>query len=329
MKVCIYGAGAVGGHLAAKLARGGLDVSVVARGAHLEAMRRDGLTLRLPDETYTVAVRASDDPADLGPQDVVITAMKAHSLPAAAPGLARLLGPDTPVVYVVNGVPWWYFHQAGGPFEGRRIDRLDPGGLLADGVGLQRAMGAVVRSPNEVVAPGVVQARSLRNSLVLGELSGRITPRLTALCEALGPPYGEVTPTPDIRAAVWDKLLLNVVTSPMACLALATSRDIAEDPDLVQLYRQLAGECVAVAARLGVVLQPDIEALLAQGKAYAHKPSMLQDLLAGRPMEMDAQLLAVQDIARLVDVRTPMMDALFALLKVRARWPGGLALPRS
>lgn len=318
MKVCIYGAGAVGGHLAAKLAHGGLDVSVVARGAHLDAIQRDGLTLKTGDQSLNVRVRASSDPSELGVQDLVITAMKAHSLPAAAAGLKSLLGPDTPVVYAVNGVPWWYFHGAGGEFDGRPIERLDPGQILAKEIGLHRAIGAVIRSPNEVVRPGVIESRSTRNSLVLGELDGKITRRLQACCDTLGPLFGEIAPTEDIRFAVWDKLLLNVVTSPIACLALATSKDIAGDPDLVLLYRGLAQECIAIAARLGISLQPDIDRLLRQGGEYAHKPSMLQDLLAHRPLEIDAQLLAVQDIARLVAVGTPLMDALFALLRVRS-----------
>lgn len=319
MKVCVFGAGAVGGHIAAKLARGGLDVSVVARGPHLRAIQENGLTFKGAHETFTARVHASDDPADLGPQDLVITAMKAHSLPPAVPALKQLLGPDTPVVYVVNGIPWWYFYGASGPFSGTRLDRLDPGGALAEQIGVHRTIGAVVRSPNEVVAPGIVQCRSEKNSLVLGELNGELTPRLTRWCGILDPLFGSVTPTTDIRATVWDKLLINVVTSPMACLALASSKDIADDPDLVVLYRRLAKECIAVAAGLGIALEPDIEALLRQGRAYAHKPSMLQDLLAGRPLEIDAQLLAVQDIARMLGTEIPLMDTLFALLKVRAR----------
>ncbi|ARP94021.1 ketopantoate reductase family protein [Bordetella genomosp. 13] len=319
MKICVFGAGAVGGHLAAKLARAGLDVSIVARGPHLHAIQRNGLTLKSADETFTVRLRATDDPAQLGAQDLVITAMKAHSLPAAVDGLQHLLGPATPVVYAVNGVPWWYFHGMGGALDGRRIERLDPGGALVGKVGLRRVIGAVIRSPNEVVAPGVIESRSANNSLILGELDGSITERLQACCDTLGAHYGAVTPTSDIRQAVWDKLLLNVVTSPIACLALATSKDISDDPGLVALYRRLADECIAIAARLGIVLAPDIDALLRQGRAFAHRPSMLQDLLAGRPLEIDAQLLAVQDIARLVEVDTPMMDAMFALLRARTR----------
>ncbi|HEY9248660.1 MAG TPA: 2-dehydropantoate 2-reductase [Rariglobus sp.] len=322
MKICVFGAGAVGGHLAAKLARGGLDVSIVARGPHLQAVQRDGLTLKTAQGPFTVRVRASDKPAELGPQDVVITAMKAHSLPLAAGGLQSLLGPDTPVIYVVNGVPWWYFHGDRGPLGGQQIERLDPGGALANEIGVARAIGAVIRSPNEVVQPGVIESRSEANSLVLGELDGTLTPRLKQLCEVLGAHYGAVTPTTDIRTAVWEKLVLNVVTSPMACLALASSRDIANDPELVKLYRKLVQECVAVAARLNVSIKPDVEKLLTEGRAHAHRPSMLQDLLAGRPLELDAQLLAVQDIARLLGADVPNMDALFALLNVRARWSG-------
>ncbi|CAM3663703.1 2-dehydropantoate 2-reductase [Bordetella sputigena] len=322
MKVCIFGAGAVGGHLAAKLARGGLDVSVVARGPHLRAIQDDGLTLTSPKETFNVRVRATDNPAELGVQDLVITALKAHSLPAAADGIGQLLDADTPVVFAANGVPWWYFYGAGGEFDGRPLPRLDPDGVLARRIGLHRVIGAVIRSPNEVVRPGVIEARAENNALVLGELDGAITERLTRYCETLSAHFGAVTPTSDIRTAVWDKLLVNVVTSPMACLALATSKDIADDPDLVALYRKLAQECIAIAARLGITLKPDIETLLRRGREFAHKPSMLQDLLAGRPLEIDAQLLAVQDIARLVGVDTPLMDALFALLKVRARQHG-------
>ncbi|MPS26027.1 MAG: 2-dehydropantoate 2-reductase [Alcaligenaceae bacterium] len=315
-KVCIFGAGAVGGHMAAHLARAGVDVSVVARGDHLAAIRRDGLRFIGLDGEFTVRVAASDHPADLGPQDLVISTLKAHGLPPAASSMRALLGAGTPVVFAVNGIPWWYLATLNG---GSPASRLDPEGTLAREVGLARALGCVIRSPNEVVAPGVVRSNSRTSSFLVGEPDGALSPRLEQAVALLRRGLPGAAPTRDIGREVWGKLLLNVPSSLLSSLTHSPSSALFADAATRELYARLARETCAVAARHGAAMAFDLDGQMAATGSNLHPPSMLQDLLAGRPLELDAQLFAVQDLARSAGVDTPMLDVMLALLAHRAR----------
>lgn len=323
MKICVYGAGAIGGHLAARLARSGVEVSVVARGAHLAAIRQGGLRFKGPAGEFTVRIAASDKPADLGPQDVVIAAVKAHGLPAIADTIQPLLKADTPVVYAINGIPWWYFRHHEGPARDRRIDRLDPGGALWDRVGVDRTIGCVVLSANTVAEPGLIRNLTALNRYAIGETDGVLSPRLKAIADVLTAAGLEAPASTDIRHEVWLKLVGNFAGSPLSGLTGSTAEQFATSPDLVPIFRQLFAECLAVATAYGVKLDLDVEERLAQtAQAGPHRASMLQDLEAGRSMEIDAQLVAVQDFARAASVPTPAADIVIGLLKQRAKLLG-------
>lgn len=319
MRICIFGAGAVGGHMAAHLARAGAEVSLVARGAHLQAVRERGLRLLGEGGTeFTVRLPASDDARTLGVQDLVISTVKAHGLPAAVDALKPLLGPDTPVAFAVNGIPWWYFHGTGVADAAQRLPRLDPQGRLWREIGPERTLGCVIVSPNEVVEPGVVRARAASNSFMFGEPAGGITPRLARVVEALraGLPGGAASA--DLRREIWTKVFANLASSPIACLTDAPAAEFLRSPAVRAQFEALIAEARAVAAAHGVALAPDAAAIAARLSSTAHPPSMLQDLRAGRPIEIDAQLRAVQDLGRAAGVATPLLDALVALLEVRA-----------
>lgn len=322
-KICIFGAGAVGGHMAAWLARAGLDVSVVARGPHLAAMRSRGLRFVSDTEDFTVHVRASDDARELGPQDLVISAVKAHALPGVVDAMAPLLGPDTPVVFAINGVPWWYFHglpeQPGQPPASQRLARLDPGGRLWNQLGVQRAIGCVVTSPNEVPNPGTVRNNATVNTFVFGEPDNTLSPRLQAILATLQRGLPGASATSAIRDVVWSKILLNLTSSTLAALTMRPPIEMSHDEPVLAVYRQLLDEGVAVAAGCGITVAADADARIARMRTVRHPPSMLQDLLAGRPLEIDALLLAVQDLARQGNVPTPVLDILLALLRQRVQ----------
>ncbi len=322
MKVCVFGAGAVGGHVAARLARGGADVSVVARGANLAAMRERGLEVRTPTERFHATVRASEHPAELGPQDAVIVTLKAPALPAMAASIGPLLGPDTPVVFAMNGIPWWYFYKEGGPHDGYRLDRIDPGAAVWQAVGPQRAIGGVVYSACTVIEPGVIQVANANNRLPIGEPDGAVTPRAQAIAAALRAGGMGSEALPDIRSELWAKLLLNLGTNPMAVLAQAPGSALYREEACADGLRHVVAEAAAIARAMGCTVQPDPEAQIASGRKLDHTPSIVQDLLLGRPMEVEAIFAAPLDLARLTGVPTPTLDLLVGLAKVRARTAG-------
>lgn len=313
MKICIFGAGAIGGHLAAKLARAGADVSIIARGPFVEAVRRQGLRLISPTGDFTVAVKAAVDPAELPPQDLVISTAKAHSLPPAVDVLHTLARGDTPIVYVLNGIPWWYFYRNTIGKPERTIDRLDPHGELWNGVGVERAIGGVAYSSNEVIEPGTVRNTS-NNRFVFGEPGGDRSPRLEAILAAVSSADIGGEATDDIRTEVWRKLLGNMATSPLGCITRMTTNEIVENDGLRSLFGDLIAEGIAVAAAYGVRLQANLADRYERMKQVRHRTSMLQDLEAGRKLEVDAQLLTVQDFARAAGVPTPTLDILVKLL---------------
>jgi len=314
LRICIYGLGAVGGHLGARLAAAGHDVSAVARGPALEALRRGPLTLRAGEETVRGGVTASDRPADLGPQDAVISTLKANALPGLAAGIAPLLGPRTLVVFAQNGIPWWYGQGVGAERPAPPVlPRLDPGGALARAVAPGRVVGGVIHSSNEMVAPGVVVNDSPgRNSLLLGAPDDRADPRLSALREALAAAGVASPPVADIRQAIWRKLLVNMTVSILCLLTGRRATVVREDERIGALFLALAAEAKAIPAAHGVdVADFDPQAFRAQ--APDHLPSVRQDYERGRPLELDALLLAPLAFARGASLATPALDAIAAL----------------
>ncbi len=328
MRITVFGAGAIGGYLAARLAAANTsDLTVVARGAHLAALRREGLRLVDAAGARTFAVAATDDPAMLGPQDVVILTMKAHAVAAALPAIAPLLGPDTAVATMQNGIPWWYFHRAGGPHAGRRIEAVDPGGAIGAALGPERAIGAVVYVAAEVTAPGVVE-HAFGNRMVLGEPSGAATPRLAALASALGAAGIEAPVDPDIRTAIWVKLWGNLAFNPVSALTGATLAEIAGDPATRSTVRAMMMEAQRVAEALGIVFPIDVETRIERAAAVGgHRTSMLQDLERGRAMEIDPIVTAVQELGRLAGRPTPTIDLVLGLVRRLARSRGSYAGP--
>ena len=322
MKVCVFGAGAIGGHLAARLSRGGAEVSVVARGAQLAAIQAGGIRIQAPDIDFTVKVAATDDPASLGPQDAVLVCVKAPSLGSVAATIAPLLGPDTPVVFVINGIPWWYFDQHGGRLDGTRLDALDPGDAVRNAIGPRRTVAGVVYSGCTVIEPGVVKVEHTRNRLVLGELDGSTSARTDAIAAPLTAGGFSMEITPDIRSAVWSKLLLNMAGGPIAVLTGSPGRLNLQEPAIERAIRAIYNEGEAIARALGCTPRVDAETSIANSRKNDHKPSILQDLELGRPMEVATIFDAPLHLARLVGVETPVLDFVVALVRVRARAAG-------
>jgi len=323
MRICVYGAGAIGGYMGAKLAAAGTaEVSLVARGPHLAAMREKGLTLIEDGEETTVAVDAAQDPAELGVQDYVVVTLKAHSVPGVVDAMQPLLGPETTVVMGVNGVPWWYFHGLGGPNEGRRMEAVDPGGRIWDGIGPERVLGSVVYPAAEVPEPGVI--RHLEgNRFTLGEPSGEKTERAEALSKALGAAGLKAPVRPKIRDEIWVKLWGNLSFNPISALTGATLDVLCTEPGTRAVARAMMVEAQAIAEDLGVKFPIDVDRRIDGGAAVgAHKTSMLQDLERGRPMEIDALVTAVQELGRVTGHPTPTIDTVLALVRQRARLAG-------
>ncbi len=318
MRICVYGAGAIGGYLAVQLALKDHDVSVIARGPHLEAIRANGLTLRIDDEERTARVGATDDPADVGPQDYVIVTLKAHSVPAVVDDMQALLGPDTAVVTAMNGVPWWYFHELDCPWRGRVLETVDPGGRQWRRIGPERAIGCVVYPATEVEAPGVIRHIS-GNRFTLGEPSGEKTERVMALSKALIE-AGFKSPVRNIRDEIWVKLWGNLCFNPISALTRATLDVIATDPETRDVSRRMMLEGKSIGEKLGVRFGVDVEKRIDGAAAVgAHKTSMLQDLERGRPMEIEALVGAVQELGRITDTSTPTIDTVLALVRLLSR----------
>ena len=323
MKFCIYGAGAIGGYLAVELALSGQEVCVVARGAHLDAIRERGLRLQIHGTERVAKVAADSDPAAFGRQDVVICALKAHQAFESAPAFAPLLGPDTCVVTAMNGIPWWYFYKTGGPFEGRHLKSVDPGGRQWMSIGPQRAIGCVVEPACEVIAPGII-AHHQFNRFIIGEPDGSRSGRVQELSKALTAATFDAPVRDNIRWNIWLKLWGNVCFNPVSALTGATLGTMIGDPELRALCKTMMQETQAVNEALDVRIPAEMMDRRLAGAASAtdHKMSMLQDLERGRSLEIDALVGVVQELGRLTSVRTPVVDAVLALIKERARASG-------
>ena len=323
MRICIFGAGSVGGYLAGFLAQGGATVSVVARGAHLVAIRDNGLRVETPDGSVTVHLPASDDPRDLGPQDAVIVAVKAPSLPQVAAMIAPLLHDRTMVAFPMNGIPWWYFHRHGGPLDGRRLPRLDPDGALWNAVGPDRAIGGIFWPACSTPSPGVVRLLTgAGRGTVFGEPDGTTTLRITALADAFRAAHLPVTVAGNIRTLIWQKLAFNLSAGPMCVLTETPVAATHTEHALIACSARMVAEADAVARAMGITLDLDMAQITDINTHLQHRPSILQDLQAGRPMEIDALYSVPLDLARLVGVPTPTLDLLVSLIKVKARARG-------
>jgi 2-dehydropantoate 2-reductase len=320
MRICIFGAGAVGSHFAVRLALAGHDVSCVMRGPHLAAVKANGLTLRVRDAEFSAKVKASDDPATLGPQDVVISTLKATGLPSLATGLPPLLGDDTAVVFAQNGIPWWY--GIGQPADHPAppdLGFLDPGGQLRAAVSRERIAGGVIFSANEIVAPGVVVNNSTdRNMLLVGECDDRETPRIRQLRAALDGAGVQSPAGEPIREAIWTKLIGNMSVSVLCLVTGLTAKAAMQDPALQDVVPRLLAEAQAIAQSC----IPGVKRNSRGGTPPDHKPSLLQDYEQGRPMEIDTLIRAPAALGRAAGVATPMLDMLAALATRMARDKG-------
>ena len=321
-KIAIYGAGAIGGWMGAKLAAVGCNVSVVARGAALDALRAHGLRLREGDAETTCPVQASDDPAALCVQDLVVVSVKAPGMADVARRIGPLIGPRTIVLTAMNGVPWWFLQGFGGPVAGRTLESVDPGGAIAQAIPAAQVIGCVVHASCSVDAPGVIRHRA-GNGLIVGEPAGGETPGVKALTDLLMQAGFDVTLSPQIQRDVWYKLWGNMTVNPVCAMTGATS-DRALDDELVRGFiSAVMLEAKAIGARIGIPIaeQPEDRHQVTR-KLGAMRPSMLQDVEAGKPVEIDALVSAVRELGQLTQVPMPFTDALLGLSRLHARVRG-------
>jgi 2-dehydropantoate 2-reductase len=320
MKIAVVGAGAIGGYLAVKLAQAGHDVSVVIRGANLQAVRENGMKLIMDDGSEHVAnIFATDRIADLPVQDVVILGMKAHQVAAVAADIPALLGPESIVVTAQNGVPWWYFQKHGGDYEGRRVEAVDPGGVVTAHIDIDKVIGCIIYPACEIIAPGVIKHIE-GNRFSLGEIDGSDTPRIRELADALRVAGFKAPISSDIRSEIWLKLWGNLSFNPISALTHATLVDICEFAPVRELVARMMREGQAIGEKLGVNFKISIDKRIAGAAAVGkHKTSMLQDIEAGRPIELEALVGTVIEMGRITDTPTPNIEAVYALTALLAR----------
>jgi 2-dehydropantoate 2-reductase len=322
MKICVYGAGAVGGLMAAWLARSGHDVSVVARGAQLDAIRRDGLRVQSKGKTETFRVKAESDPARLGPQDYVLVTVKAQSLTSVADTISALFDRETSVVTAMNGVPWWFFHRLKFHNGGERLESLDPGGKLTRAIPTERIVGCVIHLAASTPEPGVVR-HNMGAKLILGEPGGRNTARTQRIAEALMAAGFEVVVTHAIEKEFWVKLLGNVSFNPVSALTVTTADQLIANQEVKAYMVEIMREVLAIGRAVGVDADIDPEARIDMARALGRfKTSMHQDLEAGKPLEIDGLLAGTLEIARKAGVRAPFTESLYGLIRARAQSTG-------
>ena len=322
MKLCIYGAGAVGGLMAAWLARSGHDVSVVARGAQLEAIRRSGLRVRSNGVVDTFSVRAETDPSRLGLQDYVLVVVKAQSLTEVAQNIGPLLGPHTSIVTAMNGVPWWFFDRLAFGNGRERLESLDPGGKLAHGMPTERIVGCVIHLAASTPEPGLI-SHNMGRRLMVGEPGGKNTQRTGKIADALKGAGFEVHATDKIEKEFWVKLLGNVSFNPVSALTMSTADRLIESPPVKDYMVKIMREVLAIGRAVGVDADIDPEARIDMARALGKfKTSMLQDLEAGKALEIDGLLAGTLEIARKAGVSAPYTESLFGLVRARAQSTG-------
>ena len=322
MKVCIYGAGAIGGWIGVKLARAGSEVSVVARGATLEALRQHGLRLQEAGETLTAPVRASASPSELGVQDLVVVAVKAPAMAEVAKAIRPLLGPDTMVLTAMNGVPWWFFQGFGGEYQGRKLAAVDPDGAIAEAIPARHIVGCVVHASCALKEAGFVQ-HHFGNGLIIGEPSGVKSQRVQQLAELLQKAGFAATVSEQIQKDAWYKLWGNMTVNPVSAMTGATT-DLILNDDLVRGFiSAVMLEAREIGARVGIpIAQKPEDRHQVTRKLGAFKTSMLQDVEAGKPVEIDALVTVVKEMGEMTGVPTPFTDALLGLARLHARVHG-------
>ncbi len=322
MKITVYGAGAIGGHLAMRLNRAGADVSVIARGAHLAAIQQNGLTVHAVDGVHQAKVNATDNPAALGPQDAVFVTVKAPALPEVAAGIGPLLGADTPVAFVMNGIPWWYFNHLDGPHRDKSLPRIDPNDALRNVLGPNRTIGGVVYSASAVIEPGVIDVEQPKSRFILGEPDGTASDRVRVLTDLIteGGISGEATTA--IRTEIWNKLISNLAGGTLAVLTGCAPKTNYTEPALRAAALLAMQEAASIAQALGASPTTNHEARVTSQSSMDHKPSILQDLELGRRMEVDGMFDAPLTLARMAGVATPTLDLLVGLCKVRTSAAG-------
>jgi len=322
MKVCMFGAGAIGGYVGALLHRQGVEVSLIARGPHLAAMQDNGLTVHSKGERFVAHPQCSDNPADLGPQDYIFITLKAHALAGVIDDLGSLLKDDTAIVGAQNGLPWWYFYRHGGAYDGRRLSSVDPNGRLWDGLGPERMLGAVVWPSAELAGPGVVE-HSYGDRIPLGEPDGSRSDRALTLSKALIAAGIKSPVRPNIRTEIWMKLWGNLSFNPLSVLTMATLQDLATDPGTRRVTAVMMTEAKTAAEKLGIKFPIDVGRRIDMAADVGeHKTSMLQDLERGRTMEIEPLLGVVAEVGRMIGVPMPTIDIVYDLVVKRAKEAG-------
>lgn len=320
LRICVFGAGAIGGFIAASLARAGTDVVAVMRGAQLEAVRRHGVTVRVGSAGFSAAPRVVAHPADVGPVDIVLVTLKGHALPAAVPAIRRLLGRDTALAFLQNGIPWWY--GAADRLPPQLLARLDPGGAGASAFGPERVIGGVAYCSATIVAPGEISLDYANVRFEFGAPDGATGPRLEALVHALAAAGVPSETTANIRERIWAKLVLLLASGPPALLSQRPIGDLFALESTARIVETLFDEAVALAHGLGFPVEIDREAALRKLSLSRHRPSILQDLEAGRPMEIDALYAAPLALGRSARIATPLLERLVGLVTLRAEARG-------
>jgi 2-dehydropantoate 2-reductase len=318
MRFLIAGAGAIGAYIGARMAQAGFDVTLFARGPHLRAMQEHGVQIRSREGDFVARPAIAGSLEDVGPVDVVFLGVKAHGLPQLAPQLERVLGPDTTVVSTQNGIPWWYFQGFGGACEGMRLERVDPGGVISAAIEARRVVGSIVYFATEITAPGVIQHIE-GNRITLGEPDGTRSERSRQIAEALIASGLRCPVTARIRHEIWVKVLGNASLNPVSALTRATVAQMLRDPGVCTVIRNIMQEVETVSSKLGMELPVSIDQRIAGAeKVGEHKTSMLQDLEAGRSMELEALVGAVVELGERMDVPMPVTRTVYGCTKLRA-----------
>ncbi|MDA0662814.1 MAG: 2-dehydropantoate 2-reductase [Proteobacteria bacterium] len=323
MKITIFGAGAIGGHLGALLSRNEVDVSLIARGAHLEAMRDKGLKLTMQGESFVTRPRVTDDPSTLGPQDYVVVSLKSHQAPGVVDAMQPMLGPDTTVVTAMNGVPWWYFYKLAGAHEDYQIKAVDPDGKQWNGIGPQRTIGCITYVASEVTAPGEIEFGG-QMRYYIGEPDNSESERAKRFQAVVDKTAIDAQLRTDLRRDIWVKIMGNAAYNPISALTMGTMGDMVNDPLVEDILRKVMAEVVAVGRGLGAEPNASIEERIVGTRhgAASHKSSMLQDLERGRLMEINPIVGAVSEVGKLAGVATPTIDTVLALVRLRAKLAG-------
>jgi len=323
MKFLIAGAGAIGAYIGARMARAGFDVTLFARGPHLRAMQEHGVQVMSVDGDFVARPAIADSLANVGPVDIIFLGVKAHGLPQLAPQLKPVLGPDTTVVSTQNGIPWWYFDGFGGKWEGLRLERVDPGGVISSAIEVQRVLGSICYFATEITAPGVIQHIE-GNRITLGEPDGTRSDRSRQIAEALIASGLRCPVTARIRHEIWVKVLGNASLNPVSALTRATVAQMLRDPDVSIVIRNIMEEVETVSSKLGMELPVSIDQRIAgAAKIGEHKTSMLQDLEAGRSMELEALVGAVVELGERMGVPMPIARTVYSCTRLLAEGAAG------